>query len=97
MNMKWTVRTTSKASKQVAKLPPFVRRQFALLVKELEDDGPLRANWSHFGKLKGFGGDVYHCHIKSGRPTFVVCWEVVSKEIRLLEVFYAGSHEKAPY
>jgi hypothetical protein len=39
----------------------------------------------------------YHCHLKKGRPTFVAIWEVMDKEIKLIEVIYAGTHEKAPY
>jgi len=27
----------------------------------------------------------------------VAIWEVIDKEIRLIEVTYAGTHEKAPY
>ena len=75
-----------------------IRERFDLLSKELETAGPMRVNWTHFGRLKGSGNALlYHCHIKSGRPTYVVCWEVLDKEIKLLEVYYVGTHEKAPY
>ncbi|MEA3429487.1 MAG: helix-turn-helix transcriptional regulator [Thermodesulfobacteriota bacterium] len=33
---------------------------------------------------------------KKGRPTYVAVWEVVDKKIRLVEVSYVGTHEKAP-
>jgi hypothetical protein len=29
--------------------------------------------------------------------TYVAIWEVTYKEIKLIEVTYAGTHEKAPY
>jgi hypothetical protein len=35
--------------------------------------------------------------LKKGHPTYVAIWEVKNKEIRLIEVIYAGTHEKAPY
>jgi hypothetical protein len=27
----------------------------------------------------------------------VACWEVIDKKIQLVEVYYVGSREKAPY
>jgi hypothetical protein len=28
---------------------------------------------------------------------YVACWEVKNKKIRLLAMYYVGTHEKAPY
>lgn len=96
--MAWTVKVSGKAAKQLDSSPRHVKERFDLLAKELEVSGPLRANWNHFGRLKGEKNQAfYHCHIKSGRPTYVVCWEVLGKEIKLIEVYYVGTHEKAPY
>lgn len=39
---------------------------------------------------------LFSWHIKKGRPTYVVVWEEVEGEIQLVEVTYAGTHEKAP-
>jgi hypothetical protein len=36
------------------------------------------------------------CHLKKGRPTYVACW-TVDKKNKVIEVYYAGTHEKAPY
>jgi len=94
--MTWTVGVSSKANKQVKKLPEFVRAAYFLLAKELEEYGPYRTNWSHYGKLRT-SKDAYHCHISSGRPTYVVCWQITNKTIRVLEVYYVGTHENAPY
>jgi hypothetical protein len=41
--------------------------------------------------------DRHHCHLKKGKPTYVAVWEVKNREIRLIEVTYVGTHEKAPY
>jgi hypothetical protein len=41
--------------------------------------------------------EKYHCHLKAGRPTYVACWELIDKKIRILEVYYVGTREKAPY
>jgi mRNA-degrading endonuclease RelE of RelBE toxin-antitoxin system len=92
----WDVRFTTKAAKQVAKLPEEVRLQIVALVAEIAKAGPYRANWKKYGPLKNQPGH-HHCHVKSGRPTYVVCWEVRDKKIRLVEVYYAGTHEGAPY
>lgn len=94
--MKWTVGVSRKADKQLKKLPEFIQTAFFLLTKELEEYGPYRTNWSHYGKLKNLG-DSYHCHLSSGRPTYVVCWEIKNKTMRILEVYYVGTHENSPY
>jgi hypothetical protein len=39
----------------------------------------------------------YHCHIKKGRPTYVVVWQVTDREIKIVEVKYVGTHEGADY
>jgi mRNA-degrading endonuclease RelE of RelBE toxin-antitoxin system len=94
----WSVRITRSAQKQVDRLSDDVRLRFDLLARELAEAGPLRANWRNFGRLKGTGrSGIYHCHIKSGRPTYVACWATLGKEIQFIEVYYVGTHEKAPY
>jgi mRNA-degrading endonuclease RelE of RelBE toxin-antitoxin system len=92
----WNVSIKRSIRKDVDKLPPDVFQALRSLVREIETYGPLRYNWKNFGKLRG-ARDHYHCHIKSGRPTFVVCWEVTDKEVKIVEVYYAGTHEKSPY
>jgi len=41
--------------------------------------------------------ELHHCHLKKGRPTYIAVWEINDKEIKLVEVTYVGTHEKAPY
>lgn len=63
-------------------------------MEEIKHSGPVRGNWPNYGKL---GDGRHHCHLKKGKPTYVVMWEERDREIRLIEVTYAGTHEKAPY
>jgi hypothetical protein len=46
---------------------------------------------------KGLRKNTYHCHVSAGRPTYVACWTVVEKRIKIVEIFYVGTHENAPY
>ena len=96
MLVKWNVSVKESMKKQQEKLPKKVAEEFRTLVLEMERLGPLRHNWKSFGKLKG-SDTLYHCHIKTGRPTYVVCWKVKDKKIQIIEVYYVGTHEKAPY
>jgi hypothetical protein len=83
-----------KVGKQVAKLPTDIRCAFLALVTEMELSGPILPRWSHFGKIKG-SKSTYHCHLKDGRPTYVVCWRQLAEN--KIEVYYVGTHENAPY
>ena len=92
--MSWTVTIPKKVGKKIVKLPGRVKRSLAFLVREIELSGPARGQWPNYGKL---AKNKYHCHLKKGQPTYVAVWEVKNKEIRLIEVTYVGTHEKAPY
>jgi mRNA-degrading endonuclease RelE of RelBE toxin-antitoxin system len=94
--MTWIVTYSKKAGKQYNDLPPAVQDRLDLLTAELELLGPFRHNWKNYSKLEG-GTQRYHCHIKKGKPTYVAVWEVVDDQVRLVEVTYVGTHEKAPY
>jgi hypothetical protein len=92
--MAWAVTSKKKVQKQVGKLPLNVKESLFTLLLDIERNGPVRGNWSNYGKL---GRNRHHCHLKKGHPTYVAVWEVKDYEIRLVEVTYVGSHEKAPY
>lgn len=94
--MEWTV-NTKKIEKQAKKLSEKIRLALRSLIEEMQQNGPERKNWPHYSKLKGKKGDKRHCHIKQGKPTYVCCWEVINKEIHIIEVYYVGTHENAPY
>ena len=96
--MNWKVRIQTKVGKKIKKLPISVQSSVLLLMRDLEQNGPATGGgWKNYGKFKGVVGDKRHCHLSKGRPTYVCCWEIIDKEIKLMEVYYVGTHEKAPY
>lgn len=96
--MGWTVAIHKRAAKQIRKLPKKLQAALLLLMRDLEANGlATGCGWKNYRKLKGMKGDKYHCHIAKGKPTYVCCWEVTEKQLRILEVYYVGTHEKAPY
>ena len=92
--MSWTIEYTAKTTKQLKKLPTNIRDAVLALVMDMENSGPIRGDWPNFSKL---GAIKYHCHLKKGKPTYVACWRLMDKKKKLLEVYYVGTHEKAPY
>ena len=76
--------------------PPVVgvKTRLYYLMEEIAHSGPVRGNWANYSRLDE---DTHHCHIKKGKPCYVAVWQVIDKEIRLIEVKYVGTHEKAPY
>lgn len=96
--MTWQVELTKKATKQAKML--YRRGMFALqlLVESLEREGPTQPNWPNYSKLRlGKNLDCRHCHLMKGNPTYVCCWEVIDSEQKIIEVYYVGTHENAPY
>lgn len=92
--MGWVVEFTNRSRKQKEKLPRRVQTVLFQLVKEIETSGPVRGSWPNYSKLST---GVHHCHLKKGKPTYVAVWQEAEGKIRVVEVIYAGSHEKAPY
>lgn len=92
--MTWIVVLTNKAAKQYKKLPKPVQDNISALVNEIRVAGPVRGNWPNYSKLSD---TEHHCHVKKGKPVYVVVWRENKGEIRVIEVIYAGTHEKAPY
>jgi len=92
--MKWTVTFNRAAAKQAGKLPGTILTLLKALVIEIGSNGPVRGNWKNYSVLSN--GD-HHCHLKKGKPTYVVVWRVTEKSIKLVEIRYVGTHEKAPY
>jgi hypothetical protein len=90
----WTVKLSRNAEKQKAKLSKPLRHILYALIGDIEAGGPIRGDWPNYGKLTG---GKHHCHLKKGNPTYVTVWEVQDMKIKLVEVQYVGTHEKAPY
>ena len=38
---------------------------------EIRVAGPVRGNWPHYSKLSD---REHHCHVRRGKPTYVVVW-----------------------
>lgn len=97
--MSWKVELTRNAVKQLNKLPEQVKIALRLLVQDLKRYGPAPGKqWPNYSKLKGNKHfDKRHCHLIKGKPTYVCCWLVVDKQSKIIEVYYVGTHEKAPY
>ena len=87
----WHVVLSGQAKKADKNLSSKAHDAFMLLLAELRF-GPEAPSWPNYSKL----GKGYHCHLKKGRPTYVACW-MADKTVKKIEVYYAGTHEKAPY
>jgi mRNA-degrading endonuclease RelE of RelBE toxin-antitoxin system len=92
--MSWEVVFSRQVQRARARLPKSIRKSLVFLTKEIETLGPVRGNWPNYGKLSP---GRHHCHLKKGKPIYVAVWEERNEEIRLIEVIYVGTHEKAPY
>ncbi len=80
--MFWMIWFTGKARKQAAKLPSDLKRRLRALAQDLRTRGPNCQGWPNFGKIYAFE-DCFHCHLKKGRPTYVVVWKVSDLRPRL--------------
>jgi hypothetical protein len=81
---------TKRVVKQVKELPDFIQKKLAVLVDDFCERGPIRTEWPNFSKL---GKDEFHCHLAR---KWIACWRCERKSI-IIEVYYAGSRENAPY
>ena len=88
--MKYEVRIRKKVARGLRKLPSAVPMLLYLLVADLQSDGPIQKSWRNFSPLEE---GRYHCHLNY---RYVACWTCRGNEI-VIEVYYVGSREKAPY
>jgi len=84
------VKVLRKARKDIEKSPSFIKARFVNLVRDLQSYGPVLPRWPHYSRL---GEVTYHCHLSD---KWVACWRN-EEETLLVEVYYAGSRESAPY
>jgi mRNA-degrading endonuclease RelE of RelBE toxin-antitoxin system len=78
-------------NKQLSKLPGNVQKRFYALVKLLGSNGPASGHvFQNYSKLSE---NEYHCHLTYH---YVACWRH-EKETIIIEVYYVGSRENAPY
>lgn len=98
-NTQWQVNFSNKAKKQRDKLPDDLQYILTLLCRELQEEGPIRKNWPHYGKIKGKSKDIdmHHCHLNKSRSCYVAVWVIVDNDVQVMEVRYVGTHEKTDY
>lgn len=93
--MEWIVRFTSKARKGIKRLIRAQRKKeletLQALIAALESSGPIRGEFANYSKL---GNNNHHCHLSHH---YVCCWKVLDNVVQIMEVYYVGSREKAPY
>lgn len=92
--MSWAVEFTGKSKKQADKLPVKIREVLFQLTQEIEFGGPVREGWPNYSKLSD---NEHHCHLKKGKPTYVAVWREIQGKVKVVEITYVGTHEKAPY
>ncbi len=88
--MSYEVVFRKKVLKGLRKLPLWIQKKIALLAADLRDKGPEQPNRQNYSKLSK---TEYHCHLGT---SWVACWRH-EKNTLIIEVYYVGSREKAPY
>lgn len=86
----YKVLINKKSEKNIKKMLALIKDMMVLLIDDLKNKGPILKDWSNFSKLEE---GKYHCHLSYG---WVACWKSQKNSI-VIEVYYAGSRENAPY
>lgn len=89
----YTVKVKNKVLKNVQKMPKARQEDFFDLVEDLRAEGPIQKGWPNYSPLDS-KKETFHCHLNY---RWVACWKVLEDKTMELEVYYAGSREKAPY
>jgi mRNA-degrading endonuclease RelE of RelBE toxin-antitoxin system len=79
-----------RVERDIERLPVKIRDKMLNLVDDLREKGPIQANWPNYSKLSD---SEHHCHLSY---KWVACWKH-DKGTIVIEVYYAGSRENAPY
>lgn len=79
-----------KVKKTLRSAPKNVQVRFTALVRALAWSGPLQPGWPNYSPLSG---NTYHCHLTY---SWVACWRHDGDSV-VIEVYYVGSRERAPY
>ena len=88
--MKYTVLIKNKCRKAISKLSEKDRYTLMRLIKNIETSGPVQPNFMNYSKLSKM---EYHCHLSYH---WVACWRCEDGKY-IVEVYYVGSRESAPY
>ncbi|MCM0081541.1 helix-turn-helix domain-containing protein [Geomonas sp. Red32] len=87
--MAWEVVYSRKAAKLRERIPGRVKSALDALVLDLAATGPVRGDWPNYSKLSG---ELHHCHLKKGHPTYVAVWR--AEEYVLWRLFMLGRTKK---
>ena len=79
-----------KILRNIEKMPVPIQKKLQFLVLDLAKKGPERYEYQNYSKP---GPDRYHCHLSY---KWIACWQNKKNSI-IIEVYYAGSRENAPY
>ena len=88
--MSYQVLIKRKIERNLYKLPIQIQQKLAVLLCDLRDSGPIQPRWPNYSKL---AKETYHCHLGN---SWVACWKSKNKEV-IIEIYYVGSRENAPY
>ena len=80
----------NKVLRGLYKIPVAEQKKLKVLVNDIQNEGPVQIKWPNYSKL---GKNKYHCHLSY---KWVACWRYEQDSI-IVEVYYAGSRENAPY
>jgi hypothetical protein len=86
----FSVSIKKKTLKEVEKMPISVQESLTVLLDDLREKGPAQPGWPNYSKI---GKEMYNCHLSR---KWVACWYCENKSL-IIEVYYAGSRENAPY
>lgn len=85
----FTVNIQKKCRKGINDLTKKDKYTLMRLLDNIENFGPVQPCFKNYSKL---GNTTYHCHLSLHK---VVCWQLLNSNI--VEVYYVGSRENAPY
>jgi len=98
----WNAYLSKDAKKQYIKLKrsgdhrkPSIIDLIDALVMDLMHHGPVMKDWPNYSAIDKGRNSFHHCHLRKGKPTYVACW--IATNENKIEVFYVGTHERAPY
>lgn len=89
----WQVQIKPKLVRKIKTLPQPIQTATRALVEDLKKNGHYPGDkWHNYSTLEK--KDEHHCHLTY---RYVACWRVLNKKIEIMEVYYVGSRENAPY
>lgn len=88
--MTYELKFKKKILKKLNKTPIWIQQKFSKLLDDLKLKGPEQPDWYNYSQLNK---EEYHCHLSR---SWVACWQYREAEI-IIEVYYVGSRENAPY